>query len=278
MTLVQSLVLGIVQGLGEFLPISSSAHLILVPWLLGWDDGGLTFDVALHGGTLIALLLFFRKEWIQMGRALTRFRLKNLTDPKSLQNDMELKIALYILLATIPGALIGLLLEKKAEHAFRDPRLVATILAAMGVILWLADRKGAKSLSLENMTLKKALGVGVAQGLAVIPGISRSGVTISTALAQGFDRQSSARFSFFLSMPIIAGACVLKLRHLTGADLTPAFLLGVAVAAVSGYLSIGILIRYLQKNSYGIFAIYRILVGLAVWALVFAGHSVSILG
>ena len=273
MTILQSVVLGIVQGLGEFLPISSSAHLILVPWLLGWDDGGLTFDVALHGGTLIALLVFFRKEWIQFGRALLRFKPQNLTDPKSLGQDIDLKVALYIIIATIPGAVIGLLLEKKAEHAFRDPRLVATTLALMGVILWLADKKGRKSKNLDTLNLGQALGIGVAQGLAVIPGISRSGVTITTALVQGFDREASARFSFFLSMPIIAGACVMKLRHLTGADLTPSFLFGVLAAAISGYLAIGILIRYLQKHSYGVFAVYRILVGVSVWILVALGHA-----
>ena len=268
MTTWQSIILGIVQGLGEFLPISSSAHLIVIPWLLGWDDGGLTFDVALHGGTLIALLVYFRREWISFGKALLTFRGR-------FSGDEDQRIAVYIILSTIPGALMGLLLEKKAEHAFRDPRLIATTLAFMGVVLWIFDKWGKKIKTLSQMTLKQALLIGVAQGFAIIPGFSRSGVTISTALAQGYRREDAARFSFFLSMPLIAGACVLKLRHLTGADLTPTFLGGVFAAAASGYIAIGALIKYLQTRTYGVFAIYRVLAGVAVWVIIALRHPTS---
>ena len=272
MTFLQSIVLGIVQGLGEFLPISSSAHLVIIPWLLKWEDPGLTFDVALHGGTLIALLIYFRKEWISLIKGLIELRPRHFADLNSLTTGYESKMAVFIVLATIPGALIGLALEHKAEVAFRDPGQVAIILALMGVVLWFVDSKSKKNKALTQMTLTHALIIGVSQGLAVIPGISRSGVTITTALAQGFNRKDAARFSFFLSMPIILGACILKLRHLTGADLTPIFWSGVVAAAVSGYFAIGGLIRLLQTRTYGIFAGYRIVVGLVVWAIIIARH------
>jgi len=272
MSVFQGLVLGIVQGIAEFLPISSSAHLIIIPWLLGWDDGGLTFDVALHAGTLVALLVYFRKEWMLLIKGLLKIKSPNFLSP-NLAPDPDTRMALFITYGTIPGALMGLLLEKKAEHAFRSPVLIATTLAIMGVILWIADKHSKKTKTLDQMTLKDSLMIGIAQGFAVIPGFSRSGVTISTALVQGFDRQASARFSFFLSMPIIAGACVLKLRHLTVGDLTAPFLVGVAAAAVSGYFAIGGLIKFLQTRSYGAFAAYRVLVGVAIWLIVLTGHA-----
>ncbi len=271
MTLLHSIVLGIIQGLGEFLPISSSAHLILVPWLLGWDDGGLTFDVALHAGTLIALLIYFRIEWFNLVVGILKIRPQNIFKPQAIV-DINSRLALFIVYATIPGAIMGLLLEKKAEHFFRSPTLVASTLALMGLILWQADRSSKKIKTLDNMTLKESFLIGIAQGFAVIPGFSRSGVTITTALFQGYNREAAAKFSFFLSMPIIAGACILKLRHLTTADLTPAFLTGIAAAAVSGYLAIGALIRFLQTKSYTAFAVYRILFGLGIWAVAVFGH------
>lgn len=276
MTSFQSVILGIIQGIGEFLPISSSAHLIIIPWFLNWDDGGLTFDVALHAGTLVALLLYFRAEWFRLLQALFRFRgdslklLKNQNTSLLSPQQRELRLALFIIIATIPGALMGLALEKKAEHTFRNPSLIALNLAVMGAVLWICDRRGAKVKSIEQMDFKDALTIGLSQGLAVIPGISRAGITISTALVKGMHREAAARFSFFLSMPIIAGACILKLRHLTGADLTTPFLLGILAAAVSGYLAIGGLIRFLQQKSYGVFAAYRIVMAIAVWIVAFS--------
>ncbi len=271
MTLVQSIILGVVQGIAEFLPISSSAHLILVPWIFGWsDDGGLTFDVALHFGTLISLLIYFRREWIGFAKSLLRVRFRHLKSGATLNHDVELKTSLFIIAATIPTAIIGLLLEKKAEHAFRNPPLIATALAFMGVVLWFFDQYGKKNKSLAKLRLPQSIAIGFLQGLAVIPGVSRSGVTITGGLAQGLDRTAAARFSFFLCMPIIAGACVLKLRHLHLADLDSIFIAGVSASAISGYLAIGGLIRFLQTKSYGFFAIYRIVIGLFVWGLYLA--------
>jgi len=272
MTLFHSAILGFIQGVGEFLPISSSAHLIIIPWLLGWDDGGLTFDVALHAGTLISLLIYFRTEWVALLKGLFKLRTKDILKPNEIL-DSQGRLSFFILCATVPGALIGLLLEKRAEHLFRSPPLIATVLAIMGVALLFCDRWGKKTLNLDQLSFKNSLLIGLAQGLAVIPGFSRSGVTISAALIQGYSREASARFSFFLSMPIIAGACALKLRHLTAGDLTPAFLTGVAAAAISGYFAIGTLIKYLQTRSYDAFAIYRIVVGIAIWGLILSGHG-----
>ncbi len=268
MTLLQAIVLGVVQGLTEFLPVSSSAHLILVPWFLGWEDGGLTFDVALHAGTLVALMIYFRCEWIHFIKAMGRIRLHHFSFKKSAQDDPYVFLAIYIVAATIPGAIIGLLLEKKAEHAFRDPRIIAFTLTFMGLGLWLSERKSKKIKTIDQMTLKEALWIGLGQGMAVIPGISRSGITIAIGMLQNFNRVSAARFSFFLSMPIIAGACLLKLRHLTLVDLTPIFISGVLAAAISGYAAIGGLMRFVQTRSYGIFAIYRVLIGVSIFLLI----------
>lgn len=267
MDIFQSTLLGIVQGLSEFLPISSSAHLILVPWIFQWtDDGGLTFDVALHFGTFVALLIYFRKDWVHLTKAFLRLRPKHL-NPEELNQDRELKMVLFIILATIPGAVLGLLLEKKAEEAFRSPTLVATDLAVMGVILWLIDTKFSKNKTLSTMRLREALMIGVAQGFALIPGVSRSGVTITMGRAFGFDRESAARFSFLLCMPIIAGACILKLRHLGMNDYTPQFITGILASAVSGYFVIGGLLKFLRTRSYAVFAIYRVAFGIFVWIL-----------
>ena len=270
MTLFQGIILGIIQGIGEFLPISSSAHLVLIPWFFGWEDGGLTFDVALHAGTLLALLVYFRAEWVTLFKGLLQFKpeyLKSLDEKNVTEEQFNSRMAFFLIIATIPGAIIGFLLEKKAEHAFRNPVLIATNLGVMGLVLWLCDRKGTKEKTLHDLKLKDVLLIGFSQGLAVIPGISRAGITISTALLRGLDRESAARFSFFISMPIIAGACLLKLRHLTGADLTPTFLAGISAAAISGYLAIGGLIRFLQKQTYGIFAAYRVALGIIVWII-----------
>ncbi|MDZ4676512.1 MAG: undecaprenyl-diphosphatase UppP [Oligoflexia bacterium] len=268
MTILQSIILGIVQGLGEFLPISSSAHLIIVPWLMGWPDHGLTFDIALHFGTLTALLIYFHREWYELSLACLRLRPKHFK-PGALNNDTNLRLALYIVIATIPGAILGLLLEHHVETVFRNPKLIAFTLSGMGIALWIVDKKAPKSRDIVSLTLKDAVIIGISQGLALFPGISRSGITITTGLLRGLDRGAAARFSFMLSMPITAGACILKLRHLTAADFTNSFIVGVIVAAIFGYLAIGGLIRFLQTRSYGVFAVYRVVLALIIGVVIF---------
>lgn len=264
MTSFQALVLGLIQGLTEFLPISSSAHLSLTPWLLGWPDPGLAFDVALHFGTLLAVLWYFRAEWGKLISAAISM-LRN----RSVQT-VEEKRVLFLILATIPGAIGGLLLEKKAETAFRAPALTASALIVMGVVLWAADRFSRMDRELTRMWWLDALLIGISQVFALLPGVSRSGSTITTGRLLKFDRQSAAVFSFLMSMPIIAAAVVLKgpeVLRTTG--FTAPLVIGVVGAAVSSWLAISILLRYVIRHSYGIFALYRVALGVVVLMILY---------
>ena len=262
MTIFQALVLGILQGLTEFLPVSSSAHLALAPWLFGWQDPGLAFDVALHFGTLVAVLWYFRKEWGELIAAAISILKKRRVE------TVEEKRVVFLILATIPGAIGGLLLEKKAETAFRAPALTATALIVMGIVLWAADRFSQKTRELPTMRGVDALLIGLSQVFALIPGVSRSGATITTGLLRKFDRQSAAVFSFLMSMPIIAAAALLKVPQVLRTEgLSAPLVVGVLASAVSGWLAIGVLLRFVLRRSYGVFAAYRVVVGLIVLAI-----------
>ena len=265
MTIFQALVLGILQGLTEFLPVSSSAHLALAPYLFGWKDPGLAFDVALHFGTLVAILWYFRKEWGQLIlAAISVIRKRKAETP-------EEKRVVFLIIATIPGAVGGLLLEKKAETVFRAPALTATMLIVMGIVLWAVDRFAAQDRKLEGMRWVDSLLIGLAQVAALVPGVSRSGATITAGRGLRFDRQSAAVFSFLMSMPIIAAAVVLKGPEvLKGGGLGIELVVGVLASAISGWLAISVLLKYVSKHSYGIFALYRVLLGLAVLAVVYS--------
>jgi undecaprenyl-diphosphatase len=264
MTSFQALVLGLIQGLTEFLPVSSSAHLSLAPWLFGWQDPGLAFDVALHFGTLVAVIWYFRAEWGKLiSAAISMIRNRKV-------QTVEEKRVLFLILATIPGAIGGLLLEKKAETAFRTPALTATALIIMGIVLWAADRFSRMDRELPAMRWLDALLIGCAQVIALIPGVSRSGSTISTGRLLGFDRQSAAVFSFLMSMPIIAAAVVLEgpeVLRTTG--FSAPLIIGVLSAAISSWLAITILLRYVSRHSYGIFALYRVLLGIVVLVILY---------
>ena len=268
MTSFQALVLGLIQGLTEFLPISSSAHLALAPWIFGWPDPGLAFDVALHFGTLIAVLWYFRAEWGKLiSAAFSMLRNRRV-------QTVEEKRVLFLILATIPGAIGGLLLEKKAETAFRAPALTATALIVMGIVLWAADRFSRMERQLTGMKWLDALLIGLSQVLALIPGVSRSGATITAGRLLTFDRQAAAVFSFLMSMPIIAAAVVLEgPKVIREAGFTTPLLVGVVASAVSGWLAITILIRYVARHSYGIFALYRVLLGIAVFLILYSRGS-----
>jgi len=255
MDLVQAVVLGMVQGLGEFLPISSSAHLVLCPWLFNWEDPGLTFDIALHLGTLIAVVLYFWKDWINIIH-------KGLTKPK----ETEGRLLWYLVLATIPGAAIGFLLEHKAETIFRNPVLIAVMLIIMGVLLFWVDKKGKKETDVEHISLKTSFLIGLSQALAIIPGVSRSGVTMTAAMALGMTREGAARFSFLLSAPIIFGAALIKVPKIIAnpAMVDIPFITGMAVSCIFGVASIGFLLRFIQKKTFLPFVIYRLALGLVV--------------
>jgi undecaprenyl-diphosphatase len=264
-TSFQALVLGLIQGLTEFLPISSSAHLALAPWFFGWQDPGLAFDVALHFGTLIAVLWFFRKEWAQLISAVISMVRKRRVE------TVEEKRVIFLILATIPGAIGGLLLEEKAETVFRAQALTATTLIVMGVILWAADRFSRMTRELTTMRWLDALLIGTAQVVALVPGVSRSGSTISAARLLGFNRESAAIFSFLMSMPITAAAIVLKVPEvLRESGVSAPLIVGVVSAALSSWLAIAVLLRYVARHSYGIFALYRIVLGVVVLALLYA--------
>ncbi|HWP97626.1 MAG TPA: undecaprenyl-diphosphatase UppP [Syntrophomonadaceae bacterium] len=255
MTLWHAIVLGIVQGLGEFLPISSSAHLILVPWLFKWPDPGLTFDIALHFGTLIAVVLYFWKDWWKL-----------LVGGLTNRHTVEGRLFWYLVAATIPGAAAGFLLENKAETVFRAPILIGIMLIIMGLILYWADRSSFKMTELGDVSFGTTLAIGVSQALAIIPGVSRSGITMSTGLLAGLTRESAARFSFLLSTPIILGAVLVKVPKLLAnpamVDLN--FIVGVVVSFITGLVSIGFLLRYVQTRNFLPFAWYRFILGAVV--------------
>lgn len=262
MTLWHAIVLGILQGLAEFLPISSSAHLALAPYLLGWTDPGLAFDVALHFGTLVAVLWYFRREWIDLVAAFFRILAQ-----RAVRTPRERRV-IFLILATIPGAIAGLALEQYAETTFRDPRLVAAALIVMGVILWLVDRSAASVRPVDGMRWQDALLIGLAQMFAIIPGVSRSGATITAGRGLRLTREDAAVFSFLMSMPIIAAAAVLKVPEAIRAEgLSAPMIAGVVASALSGWLAISVLLRLVVRHSYGVFAAYRIILGLGVIAV-----------
>ena len=264
MTVFQALVLGVLQGLAEFLPISSSAHLTLAPWLFHWNDPGLAFDVALHFGTLIAVLWYFRHQWITLIGAVA-----SIIAHRRVETEQERR-AVYLIIATIPGAIAGLALEKYAESVFRDPKLVATVLIIMGIVLWWTDKRSAQDRPLQSITWVDALLIGLAQMFAIIPGVSRSGSTITAGRALRLTRESAAIFSFLMSMPIIAAASLLKLPHVLRTEgIDAQLVVGVLASAVSGWLAISVLLRFVVRRSYGIFAVYRVVVGLIVLAIAF---------
>jgi len=257
----QSAILGILQGAGEFLPISSTAHLTLAPYFFHWKDPGLSFDVALHLGTLIAVVGYFWRDWMEI----FKLTLENLSQKSKVKNKKYGSNILYfIILATIPGVLAGYFLENKAETVFRNPSLIASALALAGVILYLADRYAKQEQGTEGINLKKSLVIGLAQAVAIIPGISRSGATITAGLFTGLDRKSAARFSFLLSTPIIFGAVALKLPQLLAGRVDAGIIVGVLTSALSGYLAIKYLLKFVENSSYKVFVWYRLVLALAI--------------
>jgi undecaprenyl-diphosphatase len=266
-TVLQAIVIGIVQGLTEFLPISSSGHLIVVPYLLGWDDAlinSLAFSVILHLGTLIALLAYFWRDWVRLVPA----GLAALRD-RSFRGDPDRRLAWLIAVTMPPAILVGILLNDAIESTFRQPVLVAVMLVIGSAIMWLADRLGRKLLPIERLSFAGAFGIGCAQALALVPGISRAGVSISAGLAFGLTREAAARFAFLMATPIIAGAGAWETRKLlageAGVPLDPLVLAaGFAASAVAGLVAITLLLRYLRDHPLTIFIVYRLLLAAVI--------------
>ena len=267
MSIFQSIILGIIQGIGEFLPISSSAHLIIIPYLFNWSEHSLAFDVALHFGTLIAVLFVYFKDWWELFKgAFNKVVYK--------KNSFNNKMFWFLVLATIPGALIGKLFEEPIENILRSNYVIIAIaLAVMGILIFLGDKWAAKKYKnketdFEHLTLKQTFVIGLSQALAVIPGFSRSGTTILTARLMGVSRSAAAKFTFLLSVPIIFGATILKLPDMiTG--FSPELIVGIIVSAVVGVISIKFLLRYIKKHDFAIFAYYRVIIAIIVLVKVF---------
>lgn len=274
--IIHAVIIGIVQGLTEFLPVSSSAHLILLPRVLGWDEGLInssTFVVMLHMGTLAALLVYFWRDVIVLIGAFWA-----MLRERSLGDDPNRKLSLVLLLTIIPAALFGIVMEDWIDGFFYETLIfdysaviiIPFILVVGAAILWLAERFGTRERDLEQSDFGDAGFIGVAQALALLPGISRSGITIAAGLFRGLKRDASARFAFLMGIPIIAGAGLWKARHIVTGDAgdvdITVLAAGVIAAAVSGWLAIGFLLRYLRNHSTGIFIAYR-LIAAAVFLL-----------
>lgn len=272
MNILHAVILGALQGFTEVLPISSSAHLILVPWLLQWPESGLTFDVALHLGTFIALMFYFRRDIIGMTTAFFEALAS-----RSLDTPAK-RMPFLILAATVPAAVVGKLFEDQLEEIFRsNPLLIASILILFGIILGLADIAGRKRLALNDIKPASAMTIGLLQCLALIPGVSRSGITITAGLLLGFTRESAARFSFLLSLPIVAGAALLKTMHLATHGIPAGegvpMLVGILVSAVTGYISVAFLLKFVQKHSIAPFVWYRVIAGGAIISVIMSGFK-----
>lgn len=265
MDILKALILGVVQGVTEFLPISSSGHLVLAQLILGTQDAGLPFDVALHMGTLMAILVYFRSDFFAMAGGLIGKQIPPAGSP-----NMR-TLFLLICLATVPGVAAGLLFGDLVETSFRNPLLVAATLSGAGVLLLLADKTAARTRKFEEITLRDALIIGLSQALAIIPGVSRSGITMTAGLFCNLNREAVVRFSFLLSAPIIFGAGVYNIPAIIDQGMLagnlPFYLTGFASAALSGYFVIAFLMHFVRTKSFAIFAYYRFALSALVLAI-----------
>jgi len=268
MSLIEAIVLGIVQGLTEFLPVSSTAHLILIPWIFGWKDPGLAFDVALHVGTLAAILIYFFRDWMQvLGQGLG---LNTEGDPALSRNRGLLWL---LVAATIPIGVFGYLFQHRAETVWRTPNVIAAMMIVIGLVLWWADRVGRKQKDLGHLSFADAMGVGFAQVLSIVPGTSRSGVTIAAGMLRNLDRATAARFSFLLSTPAIGAAAAKDfydlMKHEGGIPpgMRTALLVGIVVSGITGCLVIRFFMNYLRRGTLTFFVAYRVIFGIIIIAL-----------
>lgn len=260
MSIIQALILGIIQGLTELLPISSSAHLAIIPWMLGWTNSEIfnidfeAFDVALHFGTLLAIVIFFFKDWLELIKGGYKQVVKK-------EKSFEGKMFWYLVIATIPGGIIGFVLDKFVGNSLETPIIIALALIIMGIILYVVDKKAKSNIKYENMTFKQTFLIGLSQCLAFIPGVSRSGITMTTGRMMGIERESVAKYSFLLSTPIVFAATILKFKDFV---FSIPFFIGVFASFLVGIFVIKFLLEYLKKGSFKIFAIYRIVFGVII--------------
>jgi undecaprenyl-diphosphatase len=282
MSVLQALVLGIVQGLCEFIPISSSGHLILVPWLFGWNffqlhpDLNKTFDVALHLGTFIAAVVYFWRQIVTILRAWVHsLRTRRI-------ETADERLAWLLLISTIPAGLVGVAFESFVEDQLGKPYLICIMMIAFALVMLLADRTAKLNKSMSDLRWSHALGIGVAQAIALSPGVSRSGITMVTGLFMGLDRESTARYSFLLSVPVVGGAALYKLAQLAKDGMPPhmaaPFAVGVTAAALSGLAAIWFVLSYLRTHTFTIFIVYRLVVAGALLIVIASGfrHATGI--
>lgn|SRR5574344_38872 len=259
MNVLQALILGIIQGLTELLPVSSSAHLTIIPWMCKWEIPEY-FDVALHAGTLLAIGIFFFKDWIKLIKGGFKVVVKK-------DKNSEGRMFWFIVFATIPGGIIGFALDKLSEKSalgsvLNAPLTIAIMLMIMGVVLYFVDKKCKSVTEYKNMSLKQTFLIGVSQALAFIPGVSRSGITMTTARALGVKREAAARYSFMLSAPIVLAATIFKLKDFKFDEIS--LYVGILASFIVGTLVIKFLLKFLQKGSFKIFAIYRVVIGIII--------------
>jgi undecaprenyl-diphosphatase len=274
MSLLHAIILAIIQGFTEFLPISSTAHLILFPWLLRWPEPGLAFDVALHAGTLLAVLLYFFHEWVKL--IACGFGGRYPAQAPTEEVSQHRRFFWYMVIGTIPGATLGVLLQHRIEDQLRVPMVIGFAMVAVALLMWCADSRSALSRRIEQSNLGDSISIGTAQALALIPGVSRSGVTITTGLFRGLTRDAATRFSFMLSTPIIAGAVLvelpklLRLHRTAGLDLPLSTLLAsILVSGIVGVAVIAFFLRYLRTRTLKFFVVYRLLFGIVILILAF---------
>ncbi len=267
MPLYQVVILALIQSVTEFLPVSSTAHLALAPWLLGWKDPGLTFDIALHLGTLAAIVAYFFRDWLQI--VAEGFGLHNMQDPEISRNP---RLLWFIAVATVPVGAAGYAFNKQAETTWRNPLLMGAMLILVGLFIYVAEKIATLKKSIGDIRWRDAIWIGLSQALAVVPGTSRSGVTISTGLIRNLDRPAAARFSFLLSTPALAAAAAKAAwdLHKEGGiphEMRLPFLVGVVVCAVAGWAVIAFFLRFLRNHSLRFFVYYRIVFGIIIIAL-----------
>jgi len=274
MPLTQAIILALVQALTEFLPVSSTAHLILFPWLLHWQDPGLAFDVALHAGTLLAVILYFFKDWITL--ILCGLGMKYPAAAPAEEVAQHRRLFWYMVVGTIPAAILGKLFHHQIEDNLRTPMIIGVSLVVVALVMWWADSRANLTRKLEQSNLGDAVSIGSAQALALWPGVSRSGITITTGLFRHFSRETATRFSFLLSAPVIAGAVLtelpklIKLHKVGGLELPLSTLaISILVSGVAGYFVIAFFLRYLQTRTLKVFIVYRLVFGIIVLVLAF---------
>ena len=253
MQIYQSLILGIVQGLTELLPISSSAHLTIIPWIFNWNIPE-WFDVALHFGTLLAIGIFFFKDWIELIKGGYKYVVKK-------EKTVQGRMFWYIVIATIPGGIIGFLLDHFLGDNLNQPLIISLALIVMGILLYVVDSRAKNKIKYEQMTLKQTFLIGVSQALAFIPGVSRSGVTITTARIMGIERKAAAKYTFMLSAPIVLAATIFKIKDFV---INIPFIVGVIASFIVGLIVIKFLFEFLKKKSFKMFAIYRVIFGIFI--------------